>query len=99
MPADSWPAGFAATVCGLRSPSRTAGAETDFGRGSRPWRSRSLDTRAMARAPTALFSDGLSGWLRSALPDVVVDAPGAHRRRDRVVDATIYLAALAISAA
>src|SRR3954451_6333129 len=99
MPADSWPAGFAATVRGLRPPSPAAGVEIDFGRGSRPWRSRSLDPRAMARLPTALFPDGLSGWLRSALPDVVTDAPDEHRRRDRVVDATIYVVAFAISAA
>ena len=54
----------------------------------------------MARQATARFTDGLSGWLRSALPDVVIDAPDEERgRRDRVVDATIYLVALAISAA
>src|SRR5205823_4429617 len=41
-----------------------------------------------------------SGWLRSALPGVVIDAPDEERgRRDRVVDATIYLVAFAISAA
>ena len=54
----------------------------------------------MARPPTALFTDGLSGWLRSALPGVVIDAPDEGRgRRDRVVDATIYVVAFAISAA
>ena len=54
----------------------------------------------MARQATARFTDGLSGWLRSALPDVVIDAPDEERgRRDRVVDATIYLVAFAISAA
>ncbi len=38
--------------------------------------------------------------MRSALPGVVIDAPGQERgRRDRVVDATIYLVAFAISAA
>jgi len=53
----------------------------------------------MARPATARFTDGLSGWLRSALPGVVIDAPDEERgRRDRVVDATIYLVAFAISA-
>src|SRR4051812_11644109 len=53
----------------------------------------------MARQATTRFTDGLSGWLRSALPGVVIDAPDDERgRRDRVVDATIYLAAFAISA-
>src|SRR3954469_13749738 len=33
MPADSRPAGFATTVRGLRSPSPTAVADNDFGRG------------------------------------------------------------------
>jgi signal transduction histidine kinase len=54
----------------------------------------------MARQATASSTDGPSGWLRSALPDVVTDAPDEERdRRARVVDATIYLAAFAISAA
>src|SRR5215207_5503370 len=54
----------------------------------------------MARQATARFTDGLSGWLRSALPGVVIDAPDEERgRRDRVVDVTIYLVAFAISAA
>jgi len=54
----------------------------------------------MARQATARFTDGLSGWLRSALPGVVIDAPDEERgRRDRVADATIYLVAFAISAA
>src|SRR6266496_2204175 len=54
----------------------------------------------MARQATARFTDGLSGWLRFALPGVVIDAPDAQRgRRDRIVDATIYLVAFAISAA
>src|SRR5918912_1054866 len=54
----------------------------------------------MARHATARFADGLSGALRSALPGVVIDAPDEERgRRDRVVDATIYLVAFAISAA
>jgi signal transduction histidine kinase len=54
----------------------------------------------MARQATARFTDGLSGWLRSALPGVVTDAPDEERgRRDHLVDATIYLVAFAISAA
>src|SRR4051812_47022453 len=54
----------------------------------------------MARPATARFTDGLSGWLRSALPGVVVDARDEERgRRDRILDATIYLGAFAISAA
>ena len=54
----------------------------------------------MARQPTARFTDGLSGWMRSALPAVVIDAPDEVRgRRDRVVDATMYLLALAGGAA
>src|SRR6476661_2605864 len=53
----------------------------------------------MARPATARFTDGLSGRLRSALPDVVIDAPDEERgRRDHLVDATIYLVAFAISA-
>src|SRR5215207_1919808 len=96
MPADSRPAGFAATVGGLRSPSPTAGADNDFGRGSRPWRSPSLRPRAMARQATARFTR----WIRSALPGVVIDAPDEERgRRDHLVDAAIYLVAFAISAA
>jgi signal transduction histidine kinase len=54
----------------------------------------------MARQATARFTDGLSGWLRSALPDVVIDAPDEERgARDRVIDATIYAVAFVISAA
>ena len=54
----------------------------------------------MARQATAPFTDGLSGWMRSALPGVVIDAPDAERgRRDRFVDAAMYLVAFAISAA
>src|SRR5437764_10501163 len=53
----------------------------------------------MTRESTARFTDGLSGWIGSALPDVVIEAPDQERRRrDRVVDATIYLVAFAISA-
>src|SRR3954467_2402504 len=53
----------------------------------------------MARQATARFTDGLSGWLRSALPGVVIDAPDEQRaRRDHLVDAAIYLVAFAISA-
>src|ERR1700757_2789362 len=46
MPAHSRPAGFAATVRGLRSPSPAAVADNDFGRGPRPWRSPNLDPRS-----------------------------------------------------
>src|SRR5688572_21648926 len=100
MPTDSWPAGFGATVRGLRSPGLAAVAGSDFGRGSRPPRWPSLDPRAMARPTTARVTDGLSGWFRSALPGVVIDAPGEERgRRDHLVDATIYLVAFAIGAA
>ena len=54
----------------------------------------------MARPATARFTDGLSGWLRSALPGVVIEARDEERgRRDRVVDATVYLGAFAIGAA
>ena len=47
----------------------------------------------MARQATARFTRSL----RSALPDVAPDEP--RRRRDRVVDATMYLVALGISTA
>ena len=54
----------------------------------------------MARPATPRFTHGLSGWMRSALPGVVIDAPDEERgRRDRVVDATIYLLAFVIGAA
>jgi signal transduction histidine kinase len=54
----------------------------------------------MARQATARFTHGLSGWFRSALPGVVIDAPDEERgRRDRVVDATMYLVAFAIATA
>jgi signal transduction histidine kinase len=54
----------------------------------------------MARQATAGFTGGLSGWLRSALPGVVIDGPDEERgRRDRVVDAAVYLVAFAIGAA
>src|SRR4051812_19939883 len=54
----------------------------------------------MARPATTRVTDGLSGWFRSALPGVVIEARDEERgRRDRVVDATIYVVAFAISAA
>jgi signal transduction histidine kinase len=54
----------------------------------------------MARQATARSTQGLSGWIRSALPTAVIDAPDEERgRRDRVVDATMYLVAFTISAA
>src|SRR5436309_1579943 len=53
----------------------------------------------MARESTARFTRGVSGWIGSALPGVVIDAPDEERgRRDRVVDARVYLVAFAISA-
>ena len=54
----------------------------------------------MASQSTSRCTDGLSGWIRSALPRVVIDAADEERdRRDRVVDATMYLVAFAIGAA
>jgi hypothetical protein len=54
----------------------------------------------MAPPATARFTDGLSGWLRSALPDVVIEARDEERgRRERVVDAAVYLGAFAIGTA
>ena len=54
----------------------------------------------MAPEATARFTQALSGWMRSALPGVVVDDPDAERgRRDRLVDATMYLVAAVIGAA
>jgi len=51
----------------------------------------------MARPSTTRFTHGLSGWIRSALPGVVIDAPDEGRdRRDRVVDTTMYLIAFGI---
>src|SRR5215218_8683630 len=99
MPTDSRPAGFATSVRGLRSPGLAAVAGSDFGRGSRPPRWPSLDPRAMARPATARFTDGLSGWLRSALPGVIEARDEERARRDRVVDAAVYLGAFAIGAA
>jgi signal transduction histidine kinase len=54
----------------------------------------------MARQATARFTHALSGWMRSALPDVVLDAPDEVRgRRNRVADAAVYLFAFAIGTA
>lgn len=54
----------------------------------------------MARPATARFTDGPSGWLRSALPGVVIEDRDEERgRRDRVVDAAVYLGAFVIGAA
>lgn len=54
----------------------------------------------MTREATARFTHGLSARLRSALPAVVIDAPDAERGgRDRLVDAAMYVGALAIGAA
>src|SRR5687768_11144890 len=100
MPADSRPAARPTSVAGLSSPSPAAVADDDFGRGSPQWRSPSLHPRAMAPQSTARVTRSLSGWIRSSLPDVVIDPPDEDRgRRDRVVDATMYLVAFAISVA
>jgi signal transduction histidine kinase len=54
----------------------------------------------MAREGTARFTRGLSGWMRSALPAVVLDAPDEERgRRDRLVDAAMYLFSCAVATA
>jgi signal transduction histidine kinase len=48
----------------------------------------------------ARVTQGLSGWIRSALPGVVIDDPDEGRaRRDRIVDAAMYFVAFAISTA
>jgi signal transduction histidine kinase len=53
----------------------------------------------MAPPATARFTPNLPRWLRYALPSVVIDAPEGDRgRRDRVVDAAMYLIAFAIGA-
>jgi signal transduction histidine kinase len=54
----------------------------------------------MAPPATPRSIRSLPGWLRSALPAAVIDAPDEDRgRRDRVVDAMMYLIAFAIGAA
>jgi signal transduction histidine kinase len=54
----------------------------------------------MAPQATAGFTHALAGWMRSALPDVVVDAPDEGRgRRNRVVDAAVYLFAFVVATA
>jgi signal transduction histidine kinase len=54
----------------------------------------------MAPRATNRFTRALSGWMRSALPDVVIDAPDEDRaRRDRLVDAVVYLFAFTIATA
>src|SRR3954454_8982868 len=54
----------------------------------------------MERRATARLTESLPGWWRSARPGAVIDADDEERgRRDRVVDATIYVIAFAISAA
>jgi signal transduction histidine kinase len=48
----------------------------------------------------ARVTQRLSGWMRSALPSVVIDAPDEERgRRDRVIDAAMYVVSAAIAAA
>src|SRR3954451_6247285 len=54
----------------------------------------------MAPGPTARVTRGLSGRIRFALPDAFIDPPDDERgRRDRVVDAVMYLVAFTISTA
>jgi signal transduction histidine kinase len=54
----------------------------------------------MARQATQRFTQSVSAWMRSALPDVVIDAPDDGRgRRARVADAAVYLAASVIATA
>jgi signal transduction histidine kinase len=49
---------------------------------------------------TARLTQALSGWMRSALPDVVPDAPGdGHSRRDRIAAAAMYLFAFVVASA
>jgi signal transduction histidine kinase len=51
----------------------------------------------MARQATPRGTRRLPGWIPSALPGVVIDAPDEGRaRRDRIVDAIMYLIAFAI---
>jgi len=51
----------------------------------------------MARHATPRVTRRLPGWIPSALPGVVIDAPEEGReRRDRIVDAIMYLVAFAI---
>ncbi len=53
----------------------------------------------MARQTTASFTSALSRSLRSALPEVPIESPERKRgRRDRAVDAAMYLIAFAIAA-
>ena len=54
----------------------------------------------MALQATARFSQALSGWMRSALPGVVIDAPDEEReRRERVFDVVTYVFAFCVAAA
>jgi signal transduction histidine kinase len=54
----------------------------------------------MARQATARFTRAVSGWMGSALPDVVLDAPDeVGGRRNRVADAAVYLFAFVIATA
>jgi signal transduction histidine kinase len=53
----------------------------------------------MGRQVTARFTRAMSGWARSALPGVVIDAPDEGGRRGRVADAAVYLFAFAIATA
>jgi signal transduction histidine kinase len=54
----------------------------------------------MAPQATQRVTQAVSAWMRSALPDVVIDAPDDGRgRRARVADAAVYLAASVIATA
>jgi signal transduction histidine kinase len=48
---------------------------------------------------SAGFTQSVSGWMRSALPDVVVDPASERGRRARVLDATAYVFAFAVATA
>lgn len=53
----------------------------------------------MERRATARLADGVSSWLRTALPDVPAEARDERRgRSDRVVDAAVQLGALLVGA-
>ncbi|MCA1679542.1 MAG: histidine kinase [Actinobacteria bacterium] len=52
----------------------------------------------MKRHATARFTRNLSGWLSSTLPGVAIDACEERGRRNRVVEATMYTVAFAVSA-
>jgi signal transduction histidine kinase len=54
----------------------------------------------MAHQATQRLTQAVSAWMRSALPDVVIDAPDEGRgRRARVADAAVYLVASVVATA